>query len=126
MPDEVMRLHVPGLAPLGFVSVLAEILHKLRCTIVPLRYGAGRKGKVLESFAHGLPCVMSEVAAEGLELPDDLAWLVARTPAEFVEKLVRVHEDEAFNRSLSEAGLAYIEQRHGPRVVKQALAAVLA
>ena len=54
---------------------------------MPLRYGAGIKGKVLESFAHGLPCVMSEVAAEGLELPEDLAWLVARTPAEFAEKL---------------------------------------
>jgi hypothetical protein len=59
--------------PLGFVPVLADILHKLRRTVVPLRYGAGLKGKVLESFAHGLPCVMIEVAAEGLELPKDLA-----------------------------------------------------
>jgi hypothetical protein len=39
---------------------------------------------------------------------------------------VRVHEDEAFNQRLSEAGLAYIEQRHGAGVVKQALAAALA
>jgi O-antigen biosynthesis protein len=126
MPDEIMNLQMPGLTPLGFVAVLGDILHKLRCTVVPLRYGAGIKGKVLESFAHGLPCVMSEVASEGLELPDDLAWLVARTPAEFAEKLVRVHEDEAFNQRLSEAGLAYIEQRHGAGVVKQALAAALA
>ena len=36
------------------------------------------KGKVLDSFAHGLPCVMSEVAAEGLDLPEELAWLIAR------------------------------------------------
>ena len=121
MPDEVMNLQVPGVKPLGFVSVLADILHKLRCTVVPLRYGAGIKGKVLESFAHGLPCVMSEVAAEGLELPDDLAWLVARTPEEFANKLARVQEDEAFNRRLSEAGLAYIEQRHSAGVVREAL-----
>ncbi len=100
---------MPGVVPVGFVPVLADILHKLRCTVVPLRYGAGIKGKVLESFAHGLPCVMSEVAAEGLELAEDLAWLVARSPAEFAEKLARVHEDEAFNRALSEAGLAYID-----------------
>ena len=86
----VANLQVPGLAPLGFVPVLADILHKLRCTVVPLRYGAGIKGKVLESFAHGLPCVMSEVAAEGLELPEHLAWLVARTPEEFAEQS-RVH-----------------------------------
>ena len=121
MPDEIMNLRGPGVMPLGFVPVLADILHKLRCTVVPLRYGAGIKGKVLESFAHGLPCVMSEVAAEGLELPEDLAWLVARSSAEFAEKIAQVHADEALNRKLSEAGLAYIEQRHSAAAVTEAL-----
>ena len=54
MPDEFMSIQLSGVVPLGFVSVLGDILHKLRCTIVPLRFGAGIKGKVLESFAHGL------------------------------------------------------------------------
>ncbi len=111
----------PGVMPVGFVPVLADILHTLRCTVVPLRYGAGIKGKVLESFAHGLPCVMSEVAAEGLELTGDLAWLVARSPAEFAEKLALVHWDAAFNKTLSDAGLAYIEQRYGAGVGMEAL-----
>ncbi len=125
MPDALLNLRVPGVAPLGFVPVLADILHRLRCTVVPLRYGAGIKGKVLESFAHGLPCVMSEVAAEGLELPDDLAWLVAKSPAEFAEKLARVHKDEGFNRALAEAGLGYIERRHGAETVAEALKAAV-
>jgi glycosyltransferase involved in cell wall biosynthesis len=125
MPDALLNLRVPGVAPLGYVPVLADILHKLRCTVVPLRYGAGIKGKVLESFAHGLPCVMSEVAAEGLELPDDLTWLVARSPAEFAEKLARVHGDEGFNRALAEAGLAYIEARHSASAVEEALKAAV-
>lgn len=126
MPDEVQAMRGPGVVPVGFVPVLADILHKLRCTVVPLRYGAGIKGKVLESFAHGLPCVMSEVAAEGLELSGDLAWLVARSPAEFAEKIALVHEDAAFNEALSEAGLAYIEQRYGADVVTAALRAAVA
>jgi glycosyltransferase involved in cell wall biosynthesis len=121
LPDDLAKSQVPGLAPLGFVPVLGDILHKLRCTIVPLRFGAGIKGKVLESFAHGLPCVLSELAAEGLELPGDLAWLVACSPKEYVEKLVRVHEDGAFNRKLSEAGLAYIERRNSAGAVRRAL-----
>ena len=126
MPDEVRAMRGPGVLPVGFVPVLADVLHKLRCTVVPLRYGAGIKGKVLESFAHGLPCVMSEVAAEGLELPPDLAWLVARSPMEFAEKIARVHQDPAFNRALSESGLAYILVRHGSGVVMEALRAVVA
>jgi O-antigen biosynthesis protein len=126
MPDEIMSLQMPGVKPLGFVPVLADILHRLRCTIVPLRYGAGIKGKVLESFAHGLPCVMSEIASEGLELPEGLAWLVARSPAEYAEKMARVHGDERFNRALAEAGLAYIEQRHSAAAVTEALRVAVA
>jgi glycosyltransferase involved in cell wall biosynthesis len=125
MPDQMAKLRLPGLVPLGFVPVLADILHKLRCMVVPLRYGAGIKGKVLECFAHGLPCVMSEAAAEGLELPADLAWLVAHSPEDYVEKLVRVHEDEATNRALSEAGLTYVERRYSAAAVKQALEAAV-
>ena len=121
MPDSIASLQVPGVIPVGFVPELADVLGQLRCTVVPLRYGAGIKGKVLESFAHGLPCIMSEIAAEGLELPSDLAWLVARSPAEFAEKLTLVHEDETLNRKLSQAGLAYIETRHGVDVVTKAL-----
>jgi GT2 family glycosyltransferase/glycosyltransferase involved in cell wall biosynthesis len=126
MPEEVVAMRGPAVEPVGFVPVLADILHKLRCTVVPLRYGAGIKGKVLESFAHGLPCVMSEVAAEGLGLPPDLAWLVARSPAEFAAKIARVHQDEAFNKALSDAGLAYILVRHGAGVVMNALQRALA
>lgn len=121
MPDELKRLHEPGIVPVGFVPVLADLLHQLRCTVVPLRYGAGIKGKVLESFAHGLPCIMSEIAAEGLELEGDLAWLVARSPQEFVEKVASVHRDEGINQRLAEAGLAYIAARHSAVAVEGAL-----
>ncbi len=125
MPDEFARMRVPGVVPVGFVPVLADLLHQLRCTVVPLRYGAGIKGKVLESFAHGLPCIMSEIAAEGLELEGDLAWLVARSPEEFVEKIALVHRDEALNQRLAEAGLAYIAARHSAAAVKGALGAAV-
>jgi glycosyltransferase involved in cell wall biosynthesis len=121
MPREILNLNLPGLRPLGFVSALANILHKLRCTIAPLRFGAGIKGKVLESFAHGLPCIMSEVAAEGLELSDELAWLVARSPSEFGDKISQLHEDRALNDRLSQAGLEYIAERNNAGVVQRAL-----
>jgi GT2 family glycosyltransferase/glycosyltransferase involved in cell wall biosynthesis len=121
MPDEFRDLREPGVSPIGFVPALADILHKLRCTVVPLRYGAGIKGKVLESLAHGLPCVMTSIAAEGLELPEDLSWLVADDPATFAAKVVRLHEDEAFNLALAESGLRYIAERHSAEAIKDSL-----
>jgi len=79
------------------------------------------QGKVLESFAHGLPCVMSEIAAEGLELPEDLQWLIARSPAEFADKMIELETNETRNARLSAAGLAYIEGRHSAEAIRAAL-----
>ncbi|MFZ0835966.1 MAG: hypothetical protein WAM77_00815, partial [Xanthobacteraceae bacterium] len=72
--------------------------------------------------ALGLPCVMSEVAAEGLELPKPLDWLVAGSDADFAEKIIRLHEDEALNGDMAAAGLAYIGARYSAAAVMSALA----
>lgn len=126
MPDTIGALRRPGLLPVGFVPVLADVLHRLRATVAPLRYGAGIKGKVLESFAHGLPCVMSEIASEGLELPEELIWLIARSPQEFAEKLARLETDEVWNDALVAAGLAYIRRRHSNAFVAESLLLTMA
>src|SRR5262249_58839648 len=97
---------------LGFVPDLSGLLHRLRATAAPLRYGAGLKGKVLESLAHGIPCVMTECAAEGMELPTSLEWLIAETSKEFAVKLTQVHEDRALNERLGAAGVEVIPHRH--------------
>jgi hypothetical protein len=72
------------------------------------------------------PSVISKVAAEGPELSDDLVWPLAHLSAEFVEKLALVHEDDASNWTLADAGLPYIEAWHGAEVVTEALRAAVA
>jgi hypothetical protein len=59
MPAAVRRLAGPGVLALGQVAELAEVFDRVRLTVAPLRYGAGVKGKVLDSLAAGVPCVMS-------------------------------------------------------------------
>ena len=89
------------------------------------RYGAGLKGKILESFAHGLPCVMSDLAAEGLELPKSLLWLIARTPREFAEKLSALHNDETMTKTLSFEVGEYIRKGFGADRVRELLASAI-
>ncbi len=109
MPPSITALAGPQVKICGFVPALTDIFATVRCTIAPLRYGAGIKGKVLESFAHFLPCVMSEIAAEGLPLQGDLTWLIARTDGEFAEKLSRLLTDEAWNHHLATCGLTMLQ-----------------
>ena len=39
-----------------------------RLVVVPLRYGAGVKGKVIEAMYHGVPIITTSIGAEGIDL----------------------------------------------------------
>ncbi|HEV2362980.1 MAG TPA: glycosyltransferase [Caulobacteraceae bacterium] len=120
--DEVRALQSERFEILGHVSDLNNLFGRVRATVVPLRFGAGIKGKVLESLARGIPCIMSEVAAEGLSLAGELGWLVARSPEEMVQKLVSVHEDRELNSAMARAGLEFIKRGFGTPEVLESLA----
>ncbi len=96
----------------GHVPDLARAFAGLLCTAAPLRYGAGVKGKVLTSLGLGLPCVMSEIAAEGIPLPAGLARLVCRSEAEMAERIVELHRHPELAGTLSREGLAFIRAQY--------------
>lgn len=68
VPDKVKALAGEGVRIHGFLSdeALNELYGQVRLCVVPLRYGAGVKGKVLEAFQAGLPIVTTSIGAEGL------------------------------------------------------------
>ena len=109
MPDHLRRLAGEGVEAVGELADLAQAFDRVRLTVAPLAFGAGAKGKVLDSLAAGIPCICSPAAAEGLGLPPLLADLVASSPAEMARAIRRLHDDDALNRACSAAGLAYIE-----------------
>lgn len=96
----------------GHAPDLGRAFAGLLCTAAPLRYGAGVKGKVLTSLALGLPCVMSEIAAEGIPLPAGLARLVCRSEAEMAERIIELHRHPELAETLSRQGLAFIREHY--------------
>ncbi len=107
MPEGLGR-DVSGVDPIGQVVALSEIFDQIRLTIAPMTYGAGIKGKVLESLAAGIPCVCTPVAAEGLDLPPPLQSLIAADAASLAASIQRVHDDAMCNQTCRAAGLAYV------------------
>lgn len=67
-PEEIKQLDGNGIVFKGFVSdeELMELYSKCRIVVVPLRYGAGVKGKVVEAIYNGAPIVTTSVGAEGI------------------------------------------------------------
>ena len=128
MPQDVRDAAAQARGPvevLGQVPVLAELWGRTLLAAAPLRFGAGIKGKVLDSLAAGIPCLCSAIAAEGLGLPPALAGLVQDGVAGMAREIVRLHhEDEEVDR-LGAAGRDYIAAQYSAAVVDAALAPAL-
>ena len=78
-----------------------------RLAIAPLLTGAGIKGKVIEASAHGVACVGSEVAWQGLDLPKDYAYL-SGSIATFGERLMQAYR--AYDADMAAGMLQFHEQ----------------
>ena len=121
----VRRLSGPRVHAVGWVADLRAAFATLRVTAAPLRFGAGVKGKVLESLAAGLPCVMTPCAAEGAGLPPALEPLVVDGAAALAAQIVALHRDPARNAALAELGMQFVREDYSEARVDAAFAALL-
>ena len=124
-PDRVRWLREPRLQVVGHVADLPSVFGRARLSVAPLRFGAGLKGKVLDSLAAGLPCAMTPVAAEGLPLDTPLSDAVATDPAQLAELILRLHADGKFNAACARAGRVLVAEHFSAERVQTALAHAL-
>lgn len=116
---------ISGVKVDGFVENLAPIWSGMRIGVAPLRFGAGIKGKVALTMGAGIPCVCSPIAAEGMGFDDGCAFLVAESKTDYIEKIVRLYQDESLWQTLSKSGAALIEKSFGVKACTQRLAEIL-
>ncbi|MEM7482401.1 MAG: glycosyltransferase [Acidobacteriota bacterium] len=105
----------------GFVEDMDPYLDGCRLSVAPLRYGAGIKGKVTQSLSHGLPCVMTSVAAEGIGLSHGEDAMIADDADSFAQAIIAVYRDAALWQRLSQAGLERIKEDFSPRAARRAI-----
>ncbi len=72
-----------GVRRLGRVENLAEILHRARLAIAPLRVSSGLKIKILDYARHGLMTVMTPESLNGFAADTDAPFIVAADAAAF-------------------------------------------
>jgi len=107
--DEVKALAGPQVLVTGYVTDerLAELYGLARVAVVPLRFGAGVKNKVVEALNFGTPLVTTPIGVQGLAGLDDILP-VTGDPAVFASSVIElVRNDESWFR-VAEAGRAYV------------------
>ena len=77
----------------GFVKNSSDFLLENGIFIAPLISGSGVKIKVLEALSLGLPCVLTEIAAEGLDLPTTIN--ISKTADDFTNDLLQLINNES-------------------------------
>jgi GT2 family glycosyltransferase len=120
----VRRLAADRVSVPGFVPDVRPLFEEARVFAAALRFGAGMKGKVVLSLAHGLPVVTTPVGAEGISLVDGVNALIRRDEAEFANALVQLYTEEALWSEIA-AGGREAAGRFTPRAVKPLLQQVL-
>jgi GT2 family glycosyltransferase len=96
IPDEIKSLGSEGVVVHGYLSdeALLELYSTVRSVIVPLRFGAGVKGKVVEALQQGVPLITTTIGAEGL--PDAESVLhVADDHADFASRILAVENNDS-------------------------------
>lgn len=109
-PAEVRKLAGGGINVLGYVEDIQPYFEQIKLSVVPLRYGAGVKGKINSSMSYGVPVVSSTVGAEGMALVDGVDVLIADDPVDFAKAVTELYCDEELWHGLSEAGMKNIEK----------------
>ncbi|MFO7338393.1 MAG: glycosyltransferase [Lysobacteraceae bacterium] len=105
-PPEVRALAgEPGILVHGHVPDLAPYMDRVRVAVAPLRFGAGVKGKVNLSMAHGQPVVATSCAVEGMHLRDGVDVAVADDAEGFAAAVLALYHDRGRWQRQAAAGL---------------------
>ena len=89
LPEKIKQKSYPGVHFLGYVpdDELEKLYLTARLVVLPLRYGAGVKGKLVESAYYSTPVIVTSVSLEGIK-----SNLVSRnTSAEFIKETIEVY-----------------------------------
>ena len=107
------------------VESIQPFLSGCRLAVAPLRYGAGVKGKVNMSMAHGQPVVATPAAVEGMFAEHERELLVAEDAQSFADEVVRLYRDEELWNRLSDASTMNVEEHFSVKTARDSLSKLI-
>jgi glycosyltransferase involved in cell wall biosynthesis len=96
----------------GWVDDIRPYLAQSAVCIVPLRVGSGTRLKIFEAMGMGKAIVSTTIGAEGLPVRHGEDVLLADSPDDFAQSVVRLLEDAAERRRLGNAARELVETKY--------------
>ena len=93
-------------------SKLENLFSISKLSIIPLLYGAGLKGKVLDSFNNSVPMITSTIGAEGIICSNYESIIILDYEEDYVDKFVRIYKDNDLLRKISQNSKKVFEEKY--------------
>ena len=111
--QKVMDLHKPteGFIIKGWAENVPTLYKKSRVCLAPLEYGAGIKGKLLNSMKFGTPNVTTSIGSEGMRLEEKWNGFIEDSPEEFAEKAIELYNNKIKWEEFQNIGVEIFNKR---------------
>ena len=93
-------------------SDMKNVFELCRLSIVPLRYGAGMKGKILDSFNFNLPVITSYIGAEGINVTHDENIIILDNNNQYPKFFVNYYNNFDLLDKISENGSKLFKSKY--------------
>ena len=111
--DKVFQLHneKEGFLIKGRAISVGEVFRNARILLAPIPFGAGLKGKLLESMQFGLPNVTSTIGAEAMQFDSLWNGCITDDENDFVAKAIQLYIDENLWNESQQNGFTILENK---------------
>jgi glycosyltransferase involved in cell wall biosynthesis len=124
MPNSIESLAAATVRCIGYVQDLTPYFDRARVFVAPLRFGAGVKGKIVQSMSHGLPVVTTVLGAEGLMVTSGEQVVIADTPDAFADAVVALYTNPELWTGIARRATAHVSRYFSAAVVRRRLEAI--
>lgn len=96
MPQEFYDLKLDNVITVGKVESAKEFYLSKKIMIVPVLSGSGMRIKIIEGMALGKVIISTTIGAEGIQVTNNKNILIADSPEEFAEAIIKCTSNEYF------------------------------
>ncbi len=123
---EILKLKSDSINVSGFVTQeeLSRYYKQCKVAVLPLRFGAGVKGKLIEAFYYQIPTVVNSVAVEGIPEVEKYT-IIENKASKFALQIISLYSDNNKWNHFATKGKRLIEKYFSEESAKQKLKKVL-
>lgn len=120
--QEILSLKSKNIRVVGYVSdeELENYYSHTRVIIAPLRFGAGVKGKVIESIAYGIPVITTSIGIEGIQNGEEVI-VVSDDELGFAQNVINISNNDTKWLEIRKKQINYAKELLGTEYAKKIL-----